>query len=250
MCLTVWMAAAAALLGVESLDWTARPPNATLTLEGETHHVQGIALDNDSVWVSANERATQRAWLFEFDRKTGKRLRETELTFGRRGHPGGMSLVGGKLWIPVAEARDGGSSVIVTVDTKTLARVILFEVPDHIGAITVQADRVIGVNWDARHFFEWSRADGSLLRKRPNPTPGRYQDMKFQSGELVVSGLEAGAGVVRWMDPETLEVRRQIRFGRTSRNVVFTNEGMDIDKQGTLYLLPEDAPSRLFIFPR
>ena len=51
-----------------------------------------------------------------------------------------------------------------------------------------------------------------------------------------------------WFDPETLEVRRALAVGLTDRAVPFTNEGLDWAGD-RLYLLPEDAPSRLFVFP-
>ena len=52
-------------------------------------------------------------------------------------------------------------------------------------------------------------------------------------------------GRIDWLDPETLEVKRQIVTGATDRGVAYTHEGMAV-RDGVLYLLPEDEPSRLF----
>ena len=40
---------------------------------------------------------------------------------------------------------------------------------------------------------------------------------------------------------------RRVRAGKTDRGVSLTNEGMTF-RGGKLYLLPEDDPSRLFVF--
>ena len=53
---------------------------ATLTvlgitnLVGPTHHVQGIDVEGDVVWVSAVEKATRKGFLSRFNWKTGQRL--------------------------------------------------------------------------------------------------------------------------------------------------------------------------------
>ena len=54
-------------------------------------------------------------------------------------------------------------------------------------------------------------------------------------------------GAIDWLDPATLTLARRITAGRTGRGVLYTNEGMAI-RGGKLYLLPEDGPSRLFVY--
>jgi hypothetical protein len=49
------------------------------------------------------------------------------------------------------------------------------------------------------------------------------------------------------MDFPSLKITRRIAAGRTDRGDVFTREGMAL-RNGKLYLLPEDGPTRLFIF--
>jgi hypothetical protein len=93
----------------------------------------------------------------------------------------------------------------------------------------------------------WTR-EGRLVRKIENRTGNRYQDIKITGGKLVASGkLSAREGAIDWLDLETFGLIRRITAGRTDRDVVYTNEGMAL--RGTrLYLLPEDGPSRLFVF--
>jgi hypothetical protein len=124
-----------------------------------------------------------------------------------------------------------------------------FEVHDHIGAIAACGDQLVGVNWDARTFYTWTR-DGKLVSQRPNPHPTRYQDLKCSDGALVGSGLypkPRQGGAVEWLDPETLDRLDAVELHLTDRGRAYTAEGMDV-RNGRLYLLPEDTSSRLFVF--
>lgn len=218
-------------------------------LAGETFHVQGVSVENGAAFVTSVDRAAQKGWLFEYDAATGARRRAVEIHQGGMYHPGGFDGDESSFWIPVAEYRANSRSMIQRRDKRTLALLSSFEVDDHIGAIAVAPGRLYGANWDARRIYEWS-FDGRLLRVRDNPLPARYQDMKFRYGLIVAGGVAPRGSEdhsVYWIDPETLQLRRVLAAGRTDRNTPFTNEGLDA-RDGTLYLLPEDAPSRLFVF--
>jgi len=217
------------------------PLERTLALEGQTHHVQGIAVDGSTLYVTAVERAASKGWLFEYDLATGKRLRTVELQQGPRFHPGGFDIDGESLWIPIAEYRRESTTVIQRRSRSTLELLSSFEVSDHIGCLAWTGSRLIGGNWDARKLYEWA-PDGTQLQVRPNPRPTRYQELKYRYGALIGSGPNA----VEWLDPETLSAMRIIEAGATDRKVPYTQEGFDFH-DGLLYLLPEDAPSRLFI---
>ena len=235
MFLVIIAALAAQTIPLESLSGRRMTP-----LEGNTHHVQGIDIRGSRLYLTAVDRAAGKGYLFEYDLASGKRLRAQEVQSGQMIHPGGLQVDGDSLWLPVAEYRRDGRSRIERRSLETLAVLASFEVDDHIGAIACGNGRLYGANWDARRIYDWTR-EGKLIRRRDNPSPVAYQDMKFIHGALVASG----PGFVHWLDPETLSIRRQITTGATDRGASFTKEGMAVSG-GSLYLLPEDAPSRLF----
>jgi Family of unknown function (DUF6454) len=224
---------------------------ATLTLlgvllvEGPSHHVQGIDVDDGVLWVSSVDRATRAGFLTRYDLASGRRLMSVQVHDGARFHPGGIQIDGDSVWVPVAEYRRASSTWIQRRDKVTLALLAQFEVADHIGCVAASHGVIWGGNWDSTHLYRW-RQDGTLIDKRANPTGTRYQDIKIVAGVLVASGLGGpDKGAIEWVEPETLAVTRRIVTGATDRGVPFTNEGMAV-RGGSLYLLPEDDPSRLF----
>ncbi len=220
---------------------------APIPLQAETHHVQGIDVDTSTLWLSSVDRSAKRGLLFQFDRATGKLLRSTQVQQGVRYHPGGISLQGDTLWVPVAEYRPASSSFIQKRDARTLALESEFSVADHIGAIAAAPEGVVGANWDAHEFYVWT-GSGTLLRKVPNPTGLAVQDMKFNGGVLIASGLYSGGnGAILYLEWPGLRVLRTMQAHRTDRGVALTHEGFAILGR-TLFFLPEDSPSRLFAF--
>jgi hypothetical protein len=218
------------------------PLERALALEGETHHVQGIAVDGGMLYVTAVERSASKGWLFEYDLASGKRLRAVEIQQGSRFHPGGFDIDDESLWIPVAEYRRESTTVVQRRSRKTLELIASFAVADHIGCLTWTGSHLIGGNWDSRKLYEWSPSGGQI-RVRDNPRPTRYQELKYRYGTLIGSGPNA----IEWLDTETLAPLRVIQAGLTDRKVPFGQEGFD-HRDGRLFLLPEDAPSRLFTF--
>jgi len=217
-----------------------------VVLQATLDHVQGIDVEGDSLWVSSVDRPAKKGFLHLFDRRSGRLRAQVSVERGARYHPGGIARDGDAIWVPVAEYVRDGASLIQRRDKRTLALRSEFEVPDHIGCIAA-GEKLVGGNWDSRIFYEWAR-DGRLLRRRENPTPNAYQDLKLVDGKLIASGkLSAEEGAVDWLLPESLALLRRIVAGKTERGVLFTNEGMAV-RDGKLYLLPEDGPSRLFVF--
>ncbi len=226
---------------------TAADPVKITELSGDSYHVQGIDTDGKRLWVTSVDKDHQKGYLLEFSLATGERLRMVEVTDGVRYHPGGFSADDASLWLPVAEYRRASSSVIEKRNARTLELESRFDVADHIGCLAVAPDALIGANWDSRDFYFWDRG-GRLLRKVANPTGNGYQDIKFVDGRLIASGLLPGhSGAVDWLEYPSLRLIRRIPFGRTSRGVPYTNEGMTF-RNGRLFLLPEDSASRLFEF--
>jgi hypothetical protein len=242
------MRLASGLLLIASLS-SLPAPERVLALQGETHHVQGIALDGGGLWVTAVDRAQRQGLLLRFDLASGKPLLRLSSGEGERFHPGGFDLDATSLWIPAAEYKPLSSAWIERRDRHTGALLSRFETTDHIGAIARLPDRLLGANWDARRFYEWT-TDGKLIRVRDNPTPWRFQDLKFRDGLLVGAGVGpkgSNQHAIVWLDPKTLQVRKLLPAGATDRGVPFPNEGLDL-RDGRLFLLPEDTPSRLFTF--
>lgn len=224
-------------------------PERVVPLLEETYHVQGVAVDGALAWVSAVDREQRRCLLFQFSLEDGTLRQRTECGDRTRFHPGGIDIDESSLWTPAAEYKPDSSAWIERRDRRNGALLFRFEVKDHIGALTRLPDRLMGASWDARTIYEWT-FDGKLIRRRVNPTPWRIQDWKYRDGALVCAAVAprgSSEHSVVWLDPETLEVRRTLPVGVTDRGVPFTNEGLDV-RGGKLYLLPEDAPSRLFVF--
>ena len=92
-----------------------------LQLDGELFHVQGLELENHRIWVTSVDEANHKGYLHAFDRRTGKLLRRLELTDGARYHPGGISISGRSIWVPVAEYRPNSSAILVEIDADSLA---------------------------------------------------------------------------------------------------------------------------------
>jgi hypothetical protein len=232
-------AAAASLADLERVQM--------LELKGALYHVQGVDLDSRRVWVTSVDAPNRKGFLHEFSLATGALLRVREVQDGDRFHAGGIATDSKSIWIPVAEYRRNSSAVIQQRSKRTFDLEFQFDVPDHIGCIAVTPEFLIGGNWDSREFYVWNHR-GKLIRKIPSTTGNAYQDMKLYSGQLVASGvLPDGSGAVDWLDLRSLRLLRRMSAGVTDRGVLFTREGMAI-REDRILLLPEDGPSRLFIF--
>lgn len=231
----------------------AQAPDAKLRLsgivplQGDTGHVQGIELEGSRLWVTSVDAVRKRGLLFEFELPAGRLVRSVEIHQGVRYHPGGLMADKESLWIPVAEYKRESSTTIQRRDKRTLALQSQFMVGDHIGAVAVTPEGLAGANWDARELYVWDR-NGKQLRKIPNPSGVAFQDMKFVAGRLVGGGLKPDkSGAIVWMAWPSLHVEDHLEVGLTDRGVALTHEGM-ATRGRRLWLLPEDTPSRLFLF--
>jgi hypothetical protein len=219
----------------------------TLSLKGTIYHVQGVDLDDRHIWVTSADTGQQVGHLSLFSRATGELEKDITVGGKERFHPGGISTDVDSIWIPVAEYRPHSTSVIEQRSKQTLALLSKFDVPDHIGCLAVGPNYLVGGDWGSRHFYVWDKK-GRLLRKFANAEANQYQDLKFFGKDLVASGVVTStSGSIDWLEWPSMRVIRRISAGTTSRGVPFTNEGMSIDQE-FLYLLPEDGPSRLFIY--
>jgi len=209
--------------------------------------VQGIDTAGVSLWVSSVDAKGKRGFVYLFDRRSGKLRKSVEVQSGERFHPGGISLDGPNLWVPVAEYRRSSTSTIQRRDANTLALKSEFAVNDHIGAIAVVKEGLVGANWDAQELYVWTK-EGVELRKIANPTGIAIQDMKAVNGQLIAAGLRKDkSGAVVWLEWPSLKVLRTMDVGKTDRGIAYTHEGFAAVGR-TLFFLPEDGPSRLFTF--
>ncbi len=218
-----------------------------VALQGTTYHVQGIDFDAQRLWVTSVDTAARKGYLHQFTFANGKLERTIEIQQGDRFHPGGISTDADSIWIPVAEYRRASSAVIERRNKRTLDLESRFEVPDHIGCIAVTPEGLIGGNWDSRKFYIWNQR-GEKIREIDNPTDNAYQDIKFDAGALVASGLLPDrSGAIDWLEYPSLKLIRRVKPGNTDRGAPYTREGMAV-RGSDLLLLPEDGPSRLFVF--
>lgn len=226
----------------------------TLSLKGELFHVQGLELDGAHIWVTSVDKARRKGYLHEFDRASGKFLRRLELTDGARYHPGGISISGESIWVPVAEMRPNSSAVLVEIDAGTLQVRRKIHVSDHLGCVAASGHKLVAGNWDSKLLYIFDLTGKVPAQVVRNPSQTQYQDMKFVDGQLVASGTRTGwSGTVDWIDWPLMTVSRTLRAGAVGtirpfgRGGPFTGEGMAIQGR-ELYLVPEDGPSRLFHF--
>jgi hypothetical protein len=194
-------------------------------------------------------------------------------------HPGGLQSDGTRLWIPLAESKRNGHSLIRTfrmTDMTAGGRLkaeFEFAVNDHIGALAVAADRqlVFGANWDTERVYVWDfrgrlqrTLTGDELKARglgvvtgSQDRPGvAIQDWKLVGEHLFASGLFRAPGsaavspasrLIQLTDCLEPDFQRRtvtlpMREGtELAREAMATSEGM-------IYYLPEDlgTSNRLF----
>ena len=199
----------------------------TIALQGPPHHVQGIDVEGESLWVSSVDRQQKKGYLFKLNRHTGRIVNQVEVQQGEKYHPGGLTLDGDNIWLPVAEYRRNSTAVIQLRDKRTLRLLRQFEVNDHIGCIAASNNRLYGGNWDTRQIYE---------------SGTRYQDLKYIENRLIGGGLRTkGRGAIDFLDPKSLNLTRRIELETTDRGVVFTNEGMTL-RAGASTSSPKTIP--------
>ena len=239
------LAAAAQQVSVRS--GSLGPLIRTVTLNGVLDHPQGITASADGAsWlVTSVLRTEKKGLLVVFRASDGSLVQRVEVQDGVRYHPGGLGRLGDAVWLPVAEYRRESTSVIQCRDAKTLALRSSFPVADHIGAVAVTTGALIGCNWDARRFYEWT-FEGKESRALDHDGAARYQDLHWTGEALLAGGLIGDQGVVDLLEWPSLDLRERIVVGRTDRGVVLTAEGMAV-AGSELLLMPEDDPTRVFV---
>ncbi len=223
-----------------------------------TGHVQGITASTSHLFFSSVHTENRSGMIFRLHRHTLElELSRSVEVRQQRFHPGGLSMDGDRLLVPIAEYRGSGVSTIARLCPDTLAFEHSFEVHDHIGAIArVEHVGFVAVNWDAARFYVLEEGSGRILSEIPNPTAIAYQDLEWAGDRLSCSGISRSCrssgrvdvyavtrpaeGAVRLSLERCLPVPRLPDGGSLAR------EGMTL-LDGTLMFLPEDYPnSRLY----
>ena len=266
-----------------------------LLIEGQPAkaHTQGLELVSGTFYVTARRDDVQpkRALLL---RTTANRSDwdawnitplDPQGSLTTLDHPGGMQSDGDHLWIPLAESKRSGRSIIRRYSIAALAPgqplqpKFEFTVNDHIGALAVSTERNIlfGANWDTQTVYVWDFAGhlqrtltGAGLATRglgvvnsPNERDRRaglaVQDWKVIGDRLLASGLFRGAGV----DPASPQSRllsfsgfldpgfQRLSIPLPKQNETeLAHEAMAIS-DGRVHFLPEDlaATNRIFQVP-
>lgn len=173
-------------------------------IQFRTFHTQGMVKVGDDFFVSSVEiikpttkydhpkdgydrdTGEGRGHLFKIS-ADGKLLADVIVGEGSIYHPGGIDFDGQYIWVPVAEYRPGGASIIYKVDPNTLLAERVFGYPDHITSIIhdVQEDMLVGTNWGSTWIFPWKMDDsGKVLNADVDPeklrvrNPSQYFDFQ------------------------------------------------------------------------
>jgi len=193
-------------------------------------------------------------------------------------HPGGMQSDGTRLWIPVAESKRNGRSLVRAYRMaemkagQPVKSESEFLVEDHIGAVAVSAGRrlLIGANWDTEKVYLWdfqgrllkTLAGDDLRARGLGVVAGRggsgvaVQDWKIVGDRLYASGLFRSSGSagslpesrVLWFDAfaEPHFQRWAVKWP-LQNGIQLAREAMAISDR-LLHWLPEDlgATNRMF----
>jgi hypothetical protein len=264
-------------------------PLPALQIEGQPAraHTQGLEIVDGRYYVTARREdvAPKRALLLRTDATRANwdawdiTPSETSGKLTSLDHPGGLQSDGQRLWIPVAESKRGGRSLLRVFDLgkltpgRKLQPEFEVEVNDHIGALAVAANRqlVFGANWDTEAVYIWD-TQGHLQRKMtPDELQRRslgvsssvtsgggiaVQDWKAVGDQLVLSGLFRPAGSAGAQPLSRLVVWNgfEAQAGAGWSCALPLQDGTELAREamalsaGLVHFLPEDlgATNRLF----
>lgn len=264
-------------------------PLPSLQIQGQPAraHTQGLELVGEKIFVTARQDdvSPRRALLLRTE-AAGKGWDVWDITPPRRAgtdreldHPGGMQSDGRRLWIPLAESRRGGRSVVRVFALNHLKvgahleAEFEFAVSDHIGALAVSTEHrlVLGASWDTETVYVWD-LQGRLQRKltgvelearglgvsqERSRKPGvAVQDWKFTGARLIASGLSRAPASER-PTPQSrlLAFQRFLESDFQKRTVELpvepgpelAREGMAVSESWTCFLAEDlGATNRMF----
>ena len=266
--------------------WTSA---ARVPLAFRAHHPQGLVKIGSTFFLSAVEileRTSRhpapvdgydrtpgrgRGHLFKFD-ASGRLVASLQLGEGAMYHPGGIDFDGTSIWVPVAEYRPGGPSIVYRVDPDSMRATEAFRFGDHLGAIVYDAAaRVVhAANWGSRRFYRLPLDDRGRLTEAHSGRQGTlnpshyvdYQDCKWAGRERMLctglADLRAAGG--RTLPLGGLELV-DLAAGRplhqvpvplwTAGGLPMTQNASWIEAAGTglrAYFVPEDDDAVLYVY--
>jgi hypothetical protein len=208
--------------------------------------------------------------LFKID-ASGHLMTDITLGEGIVYHPGGLDYDGRDIWVPVAEYRPDGRSIVYRVNPDTMKATETLRFNDHLGALVHDTDdnSLHGVSWGSRRFYRWVLGSrgmpaGSPPTRRVNPSHYvDYQDCKYAGRHrMLCTGVtelrqSADAPPFRLGGLELVDLVQ----GRPLHQVpvpLWTSGGVDMthnpvwiepsDAGLRAYFMPEDDRSTLYVF--
>ncbi|SJN40085.1 DUF6454 family protein [Luteococcus japonicus] len=185
--------------------WT---QTASLKLDFDTFHMQGMSVVGDHIWLSSVEilqpTVKHPAPVDGMDRtpgkgrghvfvvtRDGKLVKDIVLGEGDFYHPGGIDFDGRKVWVPVAEYRPHSKSIVYSIDPDTYRVREEFRADDHVGGVVNDRKhrRIAAVTWGSREFLTFKK--GRLVDEMSNPTAMvDYQDCEYSgAGTMICTGI-------------------------------------------------------------
>lgn len=265
---------------------------ASVPIAFTTHHPQGMVKVGDTFFVSSVEVKVPTRRLPEpvggYDRDTGEGvghlfkfdmaghlLADLRLGEGATYHPGGLDYDGRHIWVPVAEYRPNGRSILYRVDPGTMQATEMLRFTDHIGALIHNTDdhTLHGVSWGSRRFYRWTLGpDGKVTNAAVPPETLRtlntshyldYQDCRYAGARRMLCTGVTELRQTRDAPPFRLGGIELVDLndGRPVHQVpvlLWTAGGLDMTHNPVwlepraaglrAYFMPEDDPSTLYIY--
>ena len=267
-------------------------PAASVPILFATYHPQGMVKIGDTFFVSSVEvrSPTTRfarpvdgydrdtgegaGHLFRVD-QAGRLVTDLRLGEGSIYHPGGIDYDGTHIWVPVAEYRPNGRSIVYRVDPGTMKATEVFRFADHIGALVCDTDdhTLHGVSWGSRRFYRWTldasgrvtnaNAPPETLRTRNTSEYVDYQDCQYAGRHrMLCTGVtelrqapEAPVFRLGGLDLVSLEDGRPVHQVPV---LLWTAGGLAMTRNPAwfeaspdglrAYFMPEDNTSRIYVY--
>lgn len=259
---------------------------SAMPLTFDAYHPQGMVKIGDAFFVSSVEilestrfyperrdgfdrdQGKGQGWLFKLNAQ-GELLAKLKLGEGAMYHAGGLDFDGRYLWVPTAEYRPGGPSILYRVDPATMTAVEALRVDDHIGALARDGATLVGLNWGGRGFYAWSvDRSGKVRRAAAKPTPNRAHYVDYQdchgagAGRMLCTGVAGyrpsidrppvALGGMELIDLKTFRPLWQVPAQAWSpRGAVMTSNAAFFEATATGlrgYFMPEDGRSALYTY--